>query len=89
MSTRFFQLLSGGRRQEAGIGERIGSGLPTRRRGRLVLAMILIYGAAMWAATVMLNQHYVIDLMAGAVIAFVAWKLAPRIHLRKARRTVD
>jgi membrane-associated phospholipid phosphatase len=80
---------AGGRRQEAGIGERIGSGLPTRRRGRLVLAMILIYGAAMWAATVILNQHYVIDLMAGAVIAFVAWKLAPRIHLRKARRTVD
>ena len=28
---------------------------------------------AMWAATVMLNQHYVIDLIAGGLLACAAW----------------
>jgi inositol phosphorylceramide synthase catalytic subunit len=75
---------AGGRRQEAEVNELIGSGLPAAKRRRLVLAIIIIYGAAMWAATVMLNQHYLIDLMAGATLAFVAWRLAPRIRLRRA-----
>ena len=27
----------------------------------------------MWAATVILNQHYIIDLLAGALLAVAAW----------------
>jgi membrane-associated phospholipid phosphatase len=74
---------AGGRRPEAGSRELIRGGLlTTKTRSRLMMALILIYGTAMWAATVLLNQHYIIDLMAGAIIAFVAWKLAPRIRWR-------
>lgn len=75
----------GGRQQASGGSELIQDGLlTTNARRRLRMAMIMIYGAAMWAATVLLNQHYIIDLMAGAVIAFVAWTLAPRIRWRRA-----
>ena len=34
---------------------------------------LVIYGVAMWTATVVLNQHYIVDLIAGAVLAFVVW----------------
>ena len=77
---------AGVRMKESGVNQPAESGLPSAKRRRLVLTMIGLYGAAMWAATVLLNQHYVIDLMAGAVIAWVAWKLAPRVRSRKARR---
>ncbi|HKY04958.1 MAG TPA: phosphatase PAP2 family protein [Blastocatellia bacterium] len=46
-------------------------GLGERRRG--VLVLLGIYAAAMWAATVILNQHYIIDLVAGAALATTAW----------------
>ena len=77
------------RSQESGEGKPLGSGLPKRSAKRLVVAMLIAYGAAMWAATVLLNQHYLIDLMAGAVIALVAWKFAPQIRLRKTRQAVE
>ena len=53
--------------------------LALRDRSRLIIALMILYGAAMWVATVILNQHYIIDLIAGAVIAIAAWLLAPRI----------
>jgi membrane-associated phospholipid phosphatase len=46
--------------------------LPKKKNG-LVLAGIVLYACAMWTATVVLNQHYVIDLVAGALLALVAW----------------
>jgi hypothetical protein len=38
-----------------------------------VWAGMAAYGAAIWASTVVLNQHYVIDLLAGAAIAVAVW----------------
>jgi hypothetical protein len=40
-----------------------------RNKGRVAFVALVFYAAAMWAATVVLNQHYVIDLVAGAVLA--------------------
>ena len=45
-------------------------------KNRMVLLIIAIYGAAMWTATVVLNQHYIIDLLAGMLLAFIAWVMA-------------
>lgn len=45
-------------------------------RNRWIIPVIAFYLASMWAATVVLNQHYIIDLMAGAFLAFAAWALA-------------
>jgi hypothetical protein len=39
------------------------------------LAVVAVYGAAIWASTVILNQHYVVDLVAGAALAGAAWAL--------------
>lgn len=39
---------------------------------RLVLTCVALYAVAMWCATVVLNQHYIVDLMAGAVFAIAA-----------------
>jgi hypothetical protein len=44
-----------------------------RKRNVLALAGIGLYGCAMWTATIVLNQHYVIDLVAGALLALAAW----------------
>ncbi|MEK6324651.1 MAG: phosphatase PAP2 family protein [Acidobacteriota bacterium] len=44
-----------------------------RKRNRLALTAMACYVCAMWTATVVLNQHYVIDLVAGALLAFAAW----------------
>jgi hypothetical protein len=43
---------------------------------RRVPLMIAFYGLAMFAATVALNQHYIIDLLAGAAVAVIAQSLA-------------
>jgi len=40
---------------------------------RVMLVGLVLYGSAMWAATIVLNQHYVIDLIAGAVLAIAAY----------------
>jgi inositol phosphorylceramide synthase catalytic subunit len=50
--------------------------LAWRHRNRWLLTLIAMYGAMMWAATVVLNQHYIIDLLAGAAAAFTAYGLA-------------
>jgi hypothetical protein len=50
--------------------------LARRKQSRLRLMMIALYGAMMWAATVVLNQHYIIDLLVGAAAAFAAYGLA-------------
>jgi hypothetical protein len=52
--------------------------LALRNRNRWIITAIALYGAAMWTATVVLNQHYIIDLLAGALLATVAWQLARR-----------
>jgi membrane-associated phospholipid phosphatase len=57
--------------------------LALRDRTRPVLATLIVYAVAMWAATVVLNQHYVIDLIAGGLLAVAAW-LAGERHARRA-----
>jgi membrane-associated phospholipid phosphatase len=52
------------------------------RKYRLALGVIALYGCAMWASTVILNQHYVIDLLAGALLAIAAWRAEPLITKR-------
>lgn len=42
-------------------------------RGRWVRVGIAVYACTMWSATVVLNQHYIIDLLAGALLAVLAW----------------
>lgn len=44
----------------------------------LVLTGVALYGVAMWCATVVLNQHYVVDLIAGAALATAAWWIERR-----------
>lgn len=53
-----------------------------RTKNRLVLTGVFVYACAMWGSTVVLNQHYVIDLVAGAILAVGAWLL---VFLRKRR----
>ena len=50
--------------------------LALRNRKRRTILAIAVYCACMWVATVVLNQHYIIDLLAGALLAFAAWRLA-------------
>lgn len=47
--------------------------LTWRERNKRLLVVLMVYALAMWAATVMLNQHYVIDLIAGGLLACAAW----------------
>jgi membrane-associated phospholipid phosphatase len=47
--------------------------LTLRERNKRMLAVLMAYAIAMWAATVMLNQHYIIDLIAGGLLACTAW----------------
>jgi hypothetical protein len=56
-------------------------------KNRLAFGLAALYGGAMWASTVVLNQHYVIDLFAGALLALVAWLVEPLI--RKHHRRVS
>ncbi|HXG68003.1 MAG TPA: phosphatase PAP2 family protein [Blastocatellia bacterium] len=46
-----------------------------RSRRWLMLALVSMYGALMWTATVVLNQHYIADLLAGAALAVVSYWL--------------
>jgi membrane-associated phospholipid phosphatase len=47
--------------------------LAVRQRERRLLFGLVVYAAAMWTATVVLNQHYVIDLVAGGLMSCAAW----------------
>jgi hypothetical protein len=53
--------------------------LAMRRGNFRQLAAIALYGAAMWFSTVALNQHYMIDLLAGAGVAYAAYWLSERL----------
>lgn len=53
--------------------------LAWRQRNVRLLAAIAIYGAAMWFSTVALNQHYIIDLLAGAGFAVAAYWAGERL----------
>jgi inositol phosphorylceramide synthase catalytic subunit len=53
-----------------------------RNRNRLALPAVAFYGCAMWTATVVLNQHYVIDLVAGALLAIGAWRVERLLNKR-------
>jgi hypothetical protein len=55
--------------------------LVPRGKNRLALA-VFIYGCAMWVSTVILNQHYVIDLVAGAILAIAASRVEPLLKKR-------
>ena len=46
------------------------------RRSRIAVVALGVYSAAMCVTTVILNQHYIIDLLAAAVVVAVAWRLA-------------
>jgi membrane-associated phospholipid phosphatase len=50
--------------------------LSFKDRSRLTIGLLSVYAAAMWVTTIILNQHYIIDLLAGAVIAVIAWWFA-------------
>lgn len=52
------------------------------KSNKLALTGFGLYACAMWIATVVLNQHYVIDLVAGALLALIAWWAArdPRFY---------
>jgi membrane-associated phospholipid phosphatase len=54
--------------------------LARRERSRGVIVLLGLYGAMMWAATVVLNQHYVIDLLAGAALAGAAYLISKHLH---------
>jgi membrane-associated phospholipid phosphatase len=55
--------------------------LAWRERARMRwLVAIGAWGAAMWYATVALNQHYVVDLLAGAVVAAAAVWISDRLE---------
>jgi membrane-associated phospholipid phosphatase len=54
--------------------------LAWRTRKPWLLLSIALYGLLMWFATVVLNQHYVIDLLAGALAALAAYRLAPKLY---------
>jgi inositol phosphorylceramide synthase catalytic subunit len=47
--------------------------LALRERRKRLLVGLIVYAIAMWAATVMLNQHYLVDLIAGGLLACGAW----------------
>jgi membrane-associated phospholipid phosphatase len=55
------------------------------KQSRWVRIGIAAYGCAMWAATVVLNQHYIVDLLAGALLATAAWWAAKLFALRCVR----
>ncbi|MFL6274618.1 MAG: phosphatase PAP2 family protein, partial [Blastocatellia bacterium] len=51
-----------------------------------MVAVMVVYALLMWAATVILNQHYVIDLIAGGLLAVGAFSVS-EWQMRRARRT--
>ena len=58
-------------------------------KNRLVFSIAALYASAMWISTVMLNQHYVIDLVAGAFLAIAAWRIEPVIKRYYERRAME
>jgi hypothetical protein len=54
--------------------------LAPRRTAPVAIAGIGVYGLAMWLTTVVLNQHYFIDLFAGLVAAVLAYIIGDFIN---------
>ncbi|HQR39093.1 MAG TPA: phosphatase PAP2 family protein [Blastocatellia bacterium] len=52
--------------------------LAWRERRTAWMVFVVCYGAAMWVSTVVLNQHYIIDLLLGAGVAVVAFVVSER-----------
>lgn len=52
-------------------------------RSRRIVGILLAYAVAMFASTVVLNQHYIIDLIAGSAVAGLAWLCILRIKQPK------
>jgi inositol phosphorylceramide synthase catalytic subunit len=50
--------------------------LAWRKQPWPVVAVLVVYAMSMWAATVVLNQHYVIDLIAGGLLAAGAFSVS-------------
>ena len=59
--------------------------LAFRDRHRARVAAFAFYSAAMFLTTVILNQHYIIDLVAGAAVAYAAYWLAGKSVLSVVR----
>jgi len=57
--------------------------LGLKNRSRWCLFAIAAYACAMWAATVVLNQHYIIDLLAGTILAVAAWWVVKSPHFAR------
>ncbi|HEV8482111.1 MAG TPA: phosphatase PAP2 family protein [Blastocatellia bacterium] len=53
--------------------------LSIARRSRIAVVTLGVYSAAMCITTVILNQHYIIDLVAAAMVVAIAWMLAKRV----------
>lgn len=60
--------------------------LAWRKQPWPVVAVLVVYAVSMWAATVMLNQHYVIDLIAGGLLAAGAFSIS-EWQMRRTRLT--
>ncbi|MEK6409125.1 MAG: phosphatase PAP2 family protein [Acidobacteriota bacterium] len=54
-----------------------------KNRSLKTLTGLAVYGTAMWMATVLLNQHYIVDLLAGGVLAIAAFYAAKSRHFTK------
>lgn len=54
-----------------------------RNTNRSAFTGVALYACAMWASTVVLNQHYIIDLVAGALLAIAAVRLEAFITRRR------
>jgi membrane-associated phospholipid phosphatase len=53
--------------------------LSIARRSRIAVVTLGVYSAVMCITTVILNQHYIIDLVAAAMVVAIAWMLAKRV----------
>jgi membrane-associated phospholipid phosphatase len=64
--------------------------LALKDRNPLVITALAVYAALMFASTVVLNQHYIIDLLAGALLAWLCHLAFGRIRrLRRLTPQID
>ncbi|MDD5225094.1 MAG: phosphatase PAP2 family protein [bacterium] len=48
-------------------------------RGRLILGIFLISTLSVWASTIFLREHWVVDVLAGIILSYFSYKISPRI----------
>ena len=51
---------------------------PAFRAGRVMASSVIVYTGLMGLALVYLGEHYVLDLLAGGILATIGWRLAGR-----------